>query len=107
MNIPNKKEGDFGPPIANKKIAMGDLNKMPQKSPFSVVEGNPSLIRDERTKAVLNMNLNDYKSYQDSKKIKEKENSRIRSLENDVNSVKNDLSEIKSLLRSLVNGNES
>jgi len=33
------------------------------------------------------------------KKSKRKENSRIRSLENDVNSVKNDLSEIKSSIK--------
>jgi flagellar biosynthesis component FlhA len=107
MNPQNNQAGDFGPPISKKKVELGTLNKPQQRSPFSVVEGHPALIRDERTKAVLNMNINDYKSYQELKKIKEKENNRIKSLENDINSVKNDLGEIKSLLRSLVNGNES
>lgn len=67
------------------------------------VEGHPNLIRDEKTKAILNTNMNDYENYMKIKKIKQSENNRITNLENDVNTIKDNLEEIKNLLRNLSN----
>jgi peroxiredoxin family protein len=73
---------------------------------FSKVDGHDNLFRDEQTQAILNVNMVEYKNYMEQKRIKEKEFEKIQSLENDVNSMKNDLGEIKSLLRSLIDGSK-
>ena len=71
---------------------------------YSKVDGHPDLIRDEGTKAILNTNMNEYNKYMSMKKSKEMEVARIKNLESDVTSIKNDLDEIKNLLRNLANG---
>lgn len=68
------------------------------------VDGNENLVRDEQTNAVLNVSMNEYRNYLQSKKVKENEISRIKNLENDLSSMKNDLDEIKTLLKGLANG---
>ena len=73
---------------------------------FSKVDGYTNLVRDEHTKAVLNTNMNEYKDYIEQRRIKNQELEKIQTLENDVNSMKNDLSEIKSLLRSIIDGSK-
>lgn len=70
---------------------------------YSKVEGHTNLIRDEKTKAILNTNESDYENYIRKREIKKNEDERISSLENNVNMIKNDLDEIKNLLRSLAN----
>lgn len=68
------------------------------------VEGHPGLIRDEKTKAILNTNMNEYEKYLKIKENKEHENNKIKNLENDMINIKNDIDEIKNLLRNLANG---
>ena len=70
----------------------------------SKVDGNDNLVRDENTNAVLNVNMNEYRKYLQSKKVKENEASRIKNLENDLVNMRSDLDEIKTLLRNLANG---
>jgi hypothetical protein len=70
----------------------------------SKVEGHPNLIRDEKTKAILNTNSNDYENYIKTRQIKKNESDRIQNLEDNVSEIKNDLNEIKNLLRNLANG---
>lgn len=67
------------------------------------VEGEKDLFRDPRTNAIINTNQSDYLSYINSRKIRQNEKNKIDILEKDVNSIKNDLNEIKSLLRSIAN----
>lgn len=71
---------------------------------YSKVEGHSNLIRDEKTKAILNTNLSDYENYIKTRQIKQNETDRIQNLEDNVNEIKNDLNEIKNLLRNLANG---
>ncbi len=71
---------------------------------YSKVDGHSNLIRDESTKAIINTNLSEYQNYINLKKSKEKDILKIKNLESDVESMKNDLNEIKDLLRSLING---
>lgn len=65
------------------------------------VENHPNLYRDPNTNMIINTDLGSYNSYMNLKKTKEKELNRIEKLESDINQVKNDLGEIKDLLRNL------
>jgi predicted transcriptional regulator len=69
---------------------------------YSKVEGHSNLIRDGATKAILNTNMNEYKNYMTTKKLKDNEIERVKKLENDVNEIKGDLSEIKTLLKGII-----
>lgn len=70
---------------------------------YSKVKGNSSLIRDEDTKAIINTNMSDYNNYITQKRLKEKESQKINAIEQEVASIKDDLSEIKNLLRRIAN----
>jgi hypothetical protein len=64
------------------------------------VEGYPNLYRDSETGAIINCDTNAYFNYLNSVSRKEKEKMEIENM-------KNDISEIKSLLRQLLEKNES
>jgi hypothetical protein len=74
------------------------LENMPDKMPFSVVEDHPNLIRDEETRAIINMDIDEYHNYKELRKIKDKEHARVKTLENEMKYLKDDISEIKNLL---------
>lgn len=65
------------------------------------VEGENNLFRDINTSAIVNTNQSEYQAYLAKKKIQEKEKDRINGLENDLNSIKSDIEEIKILLKNL------
>jgi hypothetical protein len=69
----------------------------------SKVEGHSNLIRDEETKAIINTSMTDYNNYIMQKKLKEKEAQKITSIEKEVSNIKDDLNEIKNLLRRMAN----
>lgn len=69
---------------------------------YTKVEGHMNLVRDEETKAVINVNINEYQKYLDQKSTKEKEIERIQSLESEVTDIKTDIGEIKSLLHQII-----
>ena len=71
------------------------------------VQGHTNLVRDSQTNSIINTNMSEYEGYLARKKAKNQEVSKIENLEHDVDGIKNDLNEIKSLLRSLINGNET
>jgi len=68
------------------------------------VKGHSNLFRDTSTNAILNTDMNAYQNYIESKKIKEREEKRMSDIEGDLNSLKSDMDEIKTMLRSLING---
>lgn len=68
------------------------------------VEGYTNLIRDPVTNSIINTNMSEYQQYISRRDMKNKENQKLQNLEDDVVNIKNDLDEIKSLLRSLVDG---
>jgi hypothetical protein len=68
------------------------------------VEGHESLIRDENTNAILNTNLSEYDQYLSIRSKRKKGTDRIDNMENDLKSLKDDINEIKTLLRALSNG---
>jgi uncharacterized coiled-coil DUF342 family protein len=67
------------------------------------VKGYSNLVRDPITNAVINTNATAYEEYISRRQSKEKENQKVQNLESEIASMKNDLDEIKSLLRSLAN----
>ena len=70
---------------------------------YTKVEGHSHLLRDSKTNSIINTNMVEYQEYLNRRNVKADENQKIQHLESDVANIKDDLSEIKSLLRSLVN----
>ena len=68
------------------------------------VKGHESLIRDENSNAILNTNLSEYDQYLSIRSKRKKGTDRIDNMENDLKSLKDDINEIKNLLRALSNG---
>jgi polyhydroxyalkanoate synthesis regulator phasin len=67
------------------------------------VEGHSNLLRDPITNSIINTSMSEYQEYVARRDSKNEKNQKIQNLESDVANIKNDLDEIKSLLRSLVN----
>jgi predicted transcriptional regulator len=68
------------------------------------VDGHANLLRDSKTNSIINDNMSEYKEYLSRKNIKNVENQKIQNIEGDIVSMKDDINEIKNLLRGLVNG---
>lgn len=66
------------------------------------VENQSNLFRDSETNAIVNTNLTEYRNYINSLKYKKRELNKMKQLEEDVQSVKDDLKEIKDLLKCLI-----
>lgn len=70
------------------------------------VENQKDLYRDSRTNAIVNMNKTEYESYIKRRESIKNEKNRVDQIEDEILSIKEDLNEIKTLLRKLVE-NES
>lgn len=70
------------------------------------VKGHDHLIRDPETNSIINTNMSKYKEYISRRDSKIEENQKVQNLESDVANMKDDLNEIKNLLRSLINGSK-
>ena len=73
------------------------MNKLP--TGIINIEGERDLVRDRNSKALLNTNNESLKAY----KIKRNANLKIIEYENDINTLKTELVEIKKTLEILVN----
>ena len=71
---------------------------------YHKVKDNSDLVRDPNTGAILNTNSLDYDKYVAQRKIKNKEHQKTENIERDISTLRQELDEIKSLLRELVNG---
>jgi hypothetical protein len=67
------------------------------------VEGYNNLLRDAETNSIVNTNVSEYQEYIARRDAKNEENQKTQNLESDLANMKNDIDEIKSLLRSLIN----
>lgn len=67
------------------------------------VKGHNHLIRDTKTNSIINTNVSEYNEYISRRDSKLKESQKIQNLESDVDNMKEDLNEIKFLLRRLIN----
>ena len=68
------------------------------------VEGHRELYRDSTTNSIVNRNTSDYNRYMSQKKTKNEETEKVDTMEQDLAHLKNEINEIKSLLKDLVNG---
>jgi hypothetical protein len=66
------------------------------------VENHSNLFRDSETNAIVNTNMTEYKNYMNSLKYRKKDTERVTKIEEDVKSLKDDLQEIKDLLKCLI-----
>jgi len=70
------------------------------------VEGYTHLMRDEKTNSIVNTNMSEYQEYISRRNAKDEENQKVQNIEEELASMKDDIDEIKMLLRSLVNGSK-
>ena len=69
------------------------------------VEGHKHLFRDMETGAILNTNHEAGLGIKHAKVVRQKAKEQLETNTNDINSIKDELTEIKTMLRTLVNGN--
>ena len=68
------------------------------------VEGHNNLIRDEHSNAILNTDSSEYNNYISLRAKRRQGSERIDNMEDDLKSLKDDINEIKTLLKALSNG---
>jgi len=68
------------------------------------IKGQKNLVRDIETGAVLNINFEAPQGLKLAKERKQKEQEQLKMNTNDINSIKSEISEIKTMLRTLING---
>ena len=69
------------------------------------VEGHVDLVRDEYSSAIVNTNKSDYEKYMQRRKAMKKNNDKIRDACREINNLKQELYEIKDLIKKLVGKN--
>ena len=71
---------------------------------LSPVDGNKDLVRDLKTGAILNINKEAFAGAKRARLLREKAKEQLETNTNDINSIKSELTEIKIMLRTLING---
>jgi len=66
------------------------------------VEGHPGLVRDKSSQAIINSNKEEYKSYLYNRQRKLEELNRMEEVENQIENINTELSEIKSLMTKIL-----
>jgi hypothetical protein len=66
------------------------------------VEGQENLVRDIRTNAIVNTNKSEYDIYMKRKRVREQQSDEIRSTIKEINILKQELFEIKNLLKEVI-----
>jgi len=69
---------------------------------YSKVEGHSHLLRDSKTNSIINTNTVEYQEYLNRRNVKADENQKVQTIEEEVYNIKNDINEIKSLLKELL-----
>lgn len=67
------------------------------------VEGHSDLVRDLSSRAIINTNKREYEEYMERVRMAEEKDQLLSQHTEDINNIKNDLQEIKTLLFTLVN----
>jgi hypothetical protein len=71
-------------------------------SKYQEIEGTNDFARDNETGAVVNINRTEVQAARERKRLWKEDQAKRASLENDVNSLKKEMSEIKGLLSQIV-----
>tara|TARA_R110000782_G_scaffold256835_1_gene346028 strand:+ start:451 stop:672 length:222 start_codon:yes stop_codon:yes gene_type:complete len=67
------------------------------------VEGFESLVRDVKSNAIINTNKTEYQVYMSRFRTREKQGDEIRNTIKEINNLKQELFEIKNLLKEVIN----
>lgn len=68
------------------------------------VDGHADLARDPQTNSIININKMEYEQYVARRTAKNEKNQKVQTIEDEVASIKDDIDEIKSLLKEFLNG---
>ena len=68
------------------------------------VKDHDHLIRNTKSNCIINTNKAEYDEYITRRKLKKSEKNKVENIERDISTLRNEITEIKDLLRSLVNG---
>jgi triacylglycerol esterase/lipase EstA (alpha/beta hydrolase family) len=68
------------------------------------VEGHSNLLRDPNNDAIVNIDIFGYEKYIAQREAKNKKNQKVQNIEQEVANMKEDIDEIKNLLKELLNG---
>ena len=69
------------------------------------VKDHDHLMRNTQSNCIVNTNKAEYEDYLTRRKLKKNEKNKVDNLERDISTLRNEITEIKDMLRSLVNGN--
>ena len=69
------------------------------------VKDHDHLMRNTQSNCIVNTNKAEYEEYLTRRKLKKSEKNKVDNLERDISTLRDEITEIKDLLRSLVNGN--
>ena len=72
---------------------------------FIKVKDNEHLIKNTKSNFIVNTNKSEYDEYISRRKLKQSEKQKVENIERDISTLRNEITEIKDMLRSLVNGN--
>ena len=72
---------------------------------FIKVKDNENLIKNTKSNFIVNTNKSEYDEYIARRKLKQSEKQKVENIERDISTLRNEITEIKDMLRSLVNGN--
>ena len=72
---------------------------------LSQIKGQKDLVRDLNTGAILNINKEAFAGVKRARQKREKAKEQLETNTNDINSIKTELTEIKTMLRTLIDGN--
>lgn len=70
---------------------------------YSKVTDHPHLLRDNTTSAILNTDQNAYQEYLNRSQTHKIEKDKIESLERDMGTIKDEISQVKNLIQELLN----
>ena len=72
---------------------------------FIKVKDNEHLIKNTKSNFIVNTNKSEYDEYIARRKLKQSEKQKVENIERDISTLRNEITEIKDMFRSLVNGN--
>ena len=72
---------------------------------FVKVKNNEHLVKNTKSNFIINTNKAEHEEYLTRRKLKQNEKNKVDNLERDISTLRDEITEIKDMLRSLVNGN--
>lgn len=72
---------------------------------YHKVKNQHDLSRDIETNSIVNTNTKEFEKYMTRRQVRSKGHDKVEMMENDLSRLKDEINEIKNLLRKLANGN--